>query len=340
MDRKNKLLVFVMFLVGVAIFWHEAAGIDFSQLAQGVQSLKWGWLAVATICLVVSFFLEASALRCLIGRETLQGISRYSIDRIPWIEALFNAITPFSSGGQPAQLVGLLQIGIEGGRGSSILLMKFVIYQVMVLINFIITMFIGFHRVVMHYQGLAWLVVFGFTIHIVTIGFLLLIMFHYQFTKRNANRLFDFLRRVFKHPKLIFWQEKTNEKIETFHHESMVLKREKTKVIKASILTFLQLAIYYTIPYFILLALHASQVDIVYVFSMHVMIVMIVSIFPIPGGAGGAEYSFKTLFASFVPDQAVLLLGLFLWRFLTYYLGMIVGLIVMTVKPKSTIKSR
>ncbi len=42
-------------------------------------------------------------------------IGQYSFKsalRIPLIEQLFNGITPFSSGGQPAQLIAMLQSGI------------------------------------------------------------------------------------------------------------------------------------------------------------------------------------------------------------------------------------
>ncbi|MDN6716365.1 MAG: flippase-like domain-containing protein, partial [Lacticaseibacillus paracasei] len=107
------------------------------------------------------------------------------------------------------------------------------------------------------------------------------------------------------------------------------------RVIKACLLTLVQLLLYYAVPYFVLLSLGVSHVSIVEVIVLHVMIVMIVSLFPIPGGAGGAEYSFKTLFATYVASPSKLILGMLLWRFLTYYLGMICGIIAMAFPPKS-----
>ncbi len=82
------------------------------------------------------------------------------------------------------------------------------------------------------------------------------------------------------------------------------MKREKVRVIKACFLTLIQLLLYYAVPYFVLLALGVNHVSIVEVIVLHVMIVMIVSLFPIPGGAGGAEYSFKTLFATYVASPS------------------------------------
>ena len=80
-----------------------------------------------------------------------------------------------------------------------------------------------------------------------------------------------------------------DHKIDTFYAESLHLKREKVRVIKACFLTLIQLLLYYAVPYFVLLALGVNHVSIVEVIVLHVMIVMIVSLFSIPGGAGGAE---------------------------------------------------
>ncbi len=111
------------------------------------------------------------------------------------------------------------------------------------------------------------------------------------------------------------------------------MKQAKRKVLKASVLTFIQLLLYYSVPYFVLRSFGIAHLSLVGVMVMHVMIVMIVSLFPIPGGTGGAEYSFKTLFSAFVPGQAQLVLAMLLWRFLTYYLGMLLGGVALAVTP-------
>ncbi|MFC6315459.1 YbhN family protein [Lapidilactobacillus achengensis] len=334
MNRKHKIVLGLMILLGVIIFWHESKDIDYHQVIHGLNNLKWGWLIVAVGLMLLSIVLEAFVVGALLHRQGEPRQPFINLLRIPPIEAVFNAVTPFSSGGQPAQLVALLQMGYEGGRASSVLLMKFIIYQVVVLFNFILTMIVGFRQVVGQFNGLALLITFGFVIHIFTIGMLLMVMFYYRFTKNMTIKLFALLKRLFKRPKIDQWQIKALQKIETFHEESLQLKREKKKVLKASLLTLAQLIAYYLIPYFVLLALNVPRVNMLTVFSMHVMIVMITSIFPIPGGAGGAEYSFKTLFSAFVPNTTALILGMFLWRFITFYLGIIFGIVAVAIKAR------
>lgn len=334
MSRKNKITLLIMIALGGLIFWREARETNFQQIQQGLSHLRWAWLVVAILVMLFSFAAEALVLKTLIEKPGEPKQPAWNFLRVPPIQALFNAITPFSSGGQPAQLVALIQVGYEGGRASSVLLMKFIIYQLMVLINFVLTMFVGFRQVMTHFSGLAVLIAGGFALHVFTIGTLLMIMFYYRFTKGIVRGFFNLLSRFIHSPKVQQWQVKSMQKIETFHEESLQLKREKKKVIKAAILTMLQLVAYYLIPYFVLLALNIPHVDLLTVFCMHVMIVMITSIFPIPGGTGGAEYSFKTLFATFIPGQAALILGMLLWRLITFYLGMILGIIAMVIHPR------
>ena len=64
-----------------------------------------------------------------------------------------------------------------------------------------------------------------------------------------------------------------------------------------------------------------------------VLIFMMISLFPIPGGAGGAAYSFSVLFASFIHSNTKLVLAMILWRVLTYYFGMFAGIVAVFIKP-------
>ena len=70
-----------------------------------------------------------------------------------------------------------------------------------------------------------------------------------------------------------------------------------------------------------MLSLGYTSANIVMVTSFHILIVMVISLFPIPGGSGGAEYSFEMIFRSYITSNSKLVLAMILWRLLTYYLG-------------------
>jgi uncharacterized protein (TIRG00374 family) len=68
--------------------------------------------------------------------------------------------------------------------------------------------------------------------------------------------------------------------------------------------------------------------------SLNVLIFLVTSLFPIPGGAGGAEFGFTALFAKFIPTHSKLILAMLIWRILTYYLGLFLGMIAMAMHPE------
>ena len=57
------------------------------------------------------------------------------------------------------------------------------------------------------------------------------------------------------------------------------------------------------------------------------------SFVPIPGGTGGIEYGFVFFYGHLVKGS-VLNATMLVWRFITYYFGMIVGAITLTLKRK------
>ncbi|NVY96852.1 flippase-like domain-containing protein [Lactobacillus sp. DCY120] len=340
MSRKNQLSTFIMLVIGIGVFAFEMRHTNPQTLLKQFLTLNPIWLVVAFGSMLLSYFFEALVMKALLHNRDDELHNWWNLLRIPWIQALFNAITPFSSGGQPAQLVALVQSGVEVGRSSSVLLMKFIIFQTIVLVNFILAMVLKFENIAQHFTGLAVLIIGGFVIHIVTIGFLLMIMFYYRFTKKLVLGVMHLLAFFMDPDKVEKRTQTLVTKIDAFYQESLVLKREPKKVCLASLLTFLQLVFYYLVVYFTLLALKIPQVNLVDMLVMQAMIVMITSIFPIPGGTGGAEYSFKTLLASYITVPSKLILGMFIWRFITYYLGMFLGVIAVAFKPINEHRTR
>ena len=70
-------------------------------------------------------------------------------------------------------------------------------------------------------------------------------------------------------------------------------------------------------------------------------IVMIVS--PTPGGSGFSEYMFREYYADFFPMAGMVLVTAFVWRLITYYLYLTIGICVIPgwiKKNKATIKEK
>ncbi|UQS86418.1 flippase-like domain-containing protein [Nicoliella spurrieriana] len=333
MTRRNLLSLVGMFLIGILIFWYFIRDVNINLLIADFFNINWIWMAVATACMFAYFGFESWITHTLVKDQGGNHFTFRDAIRVPLVEQLFNGITPFSSGGQPAQLVVMIQTGIDGGRASSVLLMKFVVYQAMIVINFIFSLFIGFHYIAEKLHYLSLFVLFGFIIHLIVIIVLLMIMYWHGFTKKFVNGIMKPAKLFVSAERYLKWQTVLNQKIDNFYSESVRIARKWKLLFKIAVITFFQLLLYYLVPYFIMLALGYDQANIVMIVSLHVLIVMIISLFPIPGGAGGAEYSFEMLFKSYIVNSSKLVLALVLWRILTYYLGMILGTIALFIKP-------
>lgn len=332
MSRKNWLALVAMLLIGGGIVAYSLRTVNLRLLVQDFFTLNWWWMLVALACICLYLILEGVVVKIFMNNRHADFTWKDAL-RLPPIEQLFNGITPFSTGGQPAQLVAMLQCGVDGGLASSVLLMKFVVFQAMIVINFLISLLIGFHFIAEKLHALSLLVLLGFVIHLAVIVGLLLVMYWYGFTKRALNLLIKPCAWFMKPQRYERLRISLNEKVDSFYQESLRMKEEYGKMAKVCLVTLCQLFFYYAIPYFIMLALGVHGMNFIMVISLHVLIFMIISLFPIPGGAGGAEYSFSVLFASFIGSGTKLVLAMILWRLLTYYFGMFAGMVALFIEP-------
>ena len=128
MSRRNWGVLVMMLLIGVGIFVYALRDINLHVLIQEFNTINWGWMLVAVICICLYLGLEGVVVKIFM-KDRYPDFTWKDSFRLPLIEQLFNGITPFSTGGQPAQLVAMLQSGVDGGIASSVLLMKFVVFQ-------------------------------------------------------------------------------------------------------------------------------------------------------------------------------------------------------------------
>lgn len=333
MNKKHLWGVLIVLAISAFVLYTDLKSTPLSEILGAAHGLNIWALIMVFGLMLLSYVCEAGILATLAHRKDEPKRSAWSFLRIPIIQTLFNAITPMSTGGQPSQLAAMIQMGMEVGRSTSILLMKFIIYQIVVFFAYVFTIIFGFHTVMTKFAGLAVFIAIGFLIHISSIIFLLAIMFAYRFTKRATNWVMDLLGKFMKKERVENWRKATLEKIDTFYAESQKLKKEKNKLVIASVLTILQLLFFYSVPFMVLTALNVpcswSSVT-----QMNIMIIMFMSIIPIPGASGGAEYSFQTLFSTFISSHGALILAMFVWRFATYFFGMILGIFGWIFKPK------
>ena len=114
------------------------------------------------------------------------------------------------------------------------------------------------------------------------------------------------------------------------------LLKEPAMLIKVSLVTFVQLTVYFSLSWVIfagfgldLEKLGMDPIDGYFtVISCQAFIYLIASFVPLPGAIGASEASYITFFNYVYQDPSIVALSTFIWRALTFYLPIVLGMIL------------
>lgn len=335
-DKISATIVVVLTAVVVYFLTNELRGKG-NQLKITLKHLDWRWLLLGLLMMILSIFLEAAATYVMLNKLDRKRTSVLSLLRVPLLNFLGTGLTPFATGGQPAQLFGMSRAGIESGKALSVILMKFLVYQVVVVLFFIIGYFSAEHFIYAQIDPtFAKFIPFAIAIHAFVILGIVLVMFWPAMTLRLVHIVLPWTKKFMSAERHHNLTIKIEQKIDNFHKESRRVIGSWSSLVGATIFTILQLVVFYMIPYFVIRAFGYVNVNPWLIVTMNIMIVMVVSLFPIPGGVGGAELSFQLLFSPFVKNPATLIFVILLWRLITYYFGLFAGIIAYMIPARKT----
>ena len=242
------------------------------------------------------------------------------------ITQFFNGITPFSTGGQPMEIYMLKNHGFRYTKATNVIMQNFIVYQLALVIFGLFAVIYNFITGVLVYKSvLTTLIILGFLINTIVAVVMLFVATSKKFTKSLLNiitRLGNNLHFIKNKEKFL---AKWEERLEDFHNCTKEVKKKKGLFVLGIILNLISLTCYYAIPLFLVYSLHDYNSMTFFTSIVASAYVLIIGSFvPIPGATGGIEYGFLEIFSSFLPTTSVRAV-MIIWRFITYYLGMILG---------------
>lgn len=298
-----------------------------------LKSANIKWLFYALCCILLYWFFESLVLHYICNKLSNK-ISLVACFSTTMVGQLFNCITPSGSGGQPAQAFMLSSNNIPLGEASCVLLAKFIVYQITLTVYSLFTIFFKLPYFLNQISSFVYLVLFGFGIHILIVILLIGICVYPDITKKLILKFTFFLHKI----KIVKNKEKAINKInielDNFYQNFTTLKHNLKLLILPSVLTVIQLTVFFIIPYFVCLSLGISKASILVVICATAFVIMISSFVPIPGGAEGGFY---LLFRIFFPTSGLLAIAIVLWRLFTFYLPILVGMLFAKFSSSKTI---
>ena len=327
----KKNTIFLLLITIVILFF--VLKDDFNNIITTLSRMDYKFIIIAII-----FWLLSIILKGYVNYKTVNNKKQISLKEAikhNVITQFFNGITPFSSGGQPMEIYMLTEHSISGAKATTITIKNFIFYQVaLVLYGLLAVTYNAIFHIFPKVPLLGKLTLIGFLINTLVAIALFVITFSPKFTKKVTNIIIKLLVKL----KIIKEEKKTSEKwnikLEEFHSSAKVLRKRKLLFIEGVIINLISLTCLYIVPLFIVYSLHNyTSLNIADTLTSSAYVLIIGAFVPIPGASGGIEYGFLKFFGNFITGTNLSAI-LIIWRFITYYLGLIIGALAFSLEKK------
>ncbi len=246
----------------------------------------------------------------------------------------YSSITPLQAGGQPAQVVQLRRYGISVGLSTSVLVLKFLAFQLSItLLGTLGFIFLGKDVL----QGGATMMFFyitGYLFYFGTVVLCFLALKKPEWLHGVGDKFIDFLarRRILRKPDKVTeihatWESTINE----YGRAAGFAMGEKLGMFYIWLASMGTAISYMAVTYFLYRGMGYSGYSFAYIVLLQCLLYIGVSFLPVPGGSvaseGGFYLVFSKLFEGGSRFPAVLL-----WRGITYYLTILLGMLAVIIE--------
>ena len=329
--KRALYFLYILFTIGVLVL----IGFLDPQLKnfdQALASVDLRWILIALLSMVMFWMMDTCIIHYMTGYIHKEQ-SFWASFKISMVGHFYSALTPFSSGGQPMQIVYMKRDGMPAAKSTPLLIMKFLLWQMSVCLIGIIAVPLSWNTVFMTDSKLLILVVIGFISNAAVIGIGVLAIANHKVV--YAISRFFIRLGVWLH--IVRNPEKRYQNMERFvaeYKDSLTLLFKKPgKAFMAFLYTMAQLIFYLAVTCFVYIACTGGAIGInmiFYVFLMQSVLSMAVSFIPLPGASGASEGGFY-LFFKFFFNANLMFIAMIVWRMITYYLNLLAGIIVIII---------
>lgn len=315
-------LAVILLIGGISVYL--SIGNQLNSTIESLKNCNIRWLMLVFVLMVIYYLINAINLTIFarVYKKDYK-LSQGIVNSLAGI--FFNGVTPMASGGQFYQVYAFNKQGIRATYSSSILLMVFIVYQSVLVIYTSIIMLLRFSYFSSIYSSFFSLAILGFMINLVVISSLFLGAKSKRLQDFFCNKVILVLAKLHIVKNYYETKTKTERKLEDFRLEMNMLQKNRTLLIQSIILNFLKLTVLYSITFFCAKAMdaHVTYRAFLDLLGITSFVYLISDFVPLPGASGGSEGTFFILLNVFLKGATTA--TLLVWRFSTYYLGLILG---------------
>lgn len=324
--KKYRTNIIVLIVITIFIMYLIMKD-DFSSIINAISRVDIKFILISLIFMLFYVFFQSLSLHLYL--KSIKNDYRLKDTFLLMCSAqFFNAVTPFSSGGQPFQMYLLKKQGIKLTDSGNALLQNFFTYQLALIIMGTFAVILNnFLNIIPSTSLLRKIVLIGYIVNIIILSFLFLLGRAKKFNTKIFNKIFNFIFGFKFIKNREYMKEQAIKKIDEFYNSSMFFSKNKLILIKSTFYNIISLTIFYLIPVFIFLSIgEFNSINMLDSIVCSSYTYFVGSFVPIPGGTGGLEYAFIEFFRNF-SSSSIISACMILWRLTTYYFPMILGAI-------------
>lgn len=329
---KKKFINIILIIIFTLIVLYFSLKDNYDEIIELLLNSDIRWLFIGYL-----FVLSYTFLKSVVTNDIINKFKKFDMKKtfdLQLMTFFFNAITPFSTGGQPFQVYTLKKNNLSLSDGTNVIVQESIIHQIALIVVGFLAIIVNEIFDIYKFEGIILtFLILGFGLNILVIFLLFLISHSNKIDKlitKYIVKLLTFLR-IIKNKEIL---NKLHNTIDNFNYNSKILLKNKKRFIKLILINCLALLCLYVVPLTILFSFNNYvSFDGMIAIVLVSFISIISSYVPLPGGIGGQEYLFILMFGIYV-NQPLLSSLMIMWRFITYYLPMIVGAVIFNVKNK------
>ena len=306
--------------IGVVLVGYIVYLVVTGQMGQfwaAMSSVQAPWLVVACLCMFMYLFFGIVAYAIAVWLDPNSPVGIRDLISVEASGIFFGNLTPMMMGSTPAQIYRLTKAGQNVGEAGATQFTRFIVYQFGLVAWGAILLLARMPFFAERYGDMTLLCVFSFGGHCCILLGIFAVALMPKTVTRVAHCIINWFERIGVSA------TKDRGLAHVCRWRDLLLLREVQafgrtffSMLLTVFITMLQLAFFYLVPYFLMLAFGHHEVDFFSVMAASAFVQLLSSAVPLPGGTGGAEGGFALFLGHFFGSASTA--GYLLWRLITF----------------------
>ena len=322
--RSNILNALVIIGTVLIVLWFAVRNSDAKASLKAMLESDWRWLLAGLGVWFMSVCAEALVNQCFFIWQKVK-IRYFSTLHVTLLGMFYSNVTPAATGGQPMQVFAFKNRGVPVGVSSSSLAVKFFCFQLALLTGGAVLWLTQQPAVNACVGDAKWMIFAGFAINGLSVALVLLLAINRNIVRAVIVFIIGLgaKLRLIKDPARS--SSRADAALNDFSASVDMLVHHPMQILLLLLMSWAQLILLMSASYCVYLALHMRGHSPLLLMTLQWLLFIAASFTPLPGASGVQEGGFYLFYESIFPKD-LQFPALLLWRAVTYYMALIIGL--------------